>query len=376
MKPSDLTRPDKLIFQGIKILTNTIDFGFYADQKTEAKANAEIIFIGEKKMEKVQSQLYDYNKNEVSVKEDISSYGFLKKLEIDKTYWLNFHGIHDVEIIQTIGKVIKLDRLTVRQILDTTQRPKVEEYDQYLFFSVKSILKGQQGRLKMEQLSFILGSNYLISFQEEISDHFEGIRNKLVEGLGFVRKKKSDYLLGQLLDAILDNYFETIDQINHEISLIENEAINNPDKSTLILLETHKYSAQVIKKALRPFKEALVNILSGHTNLINNDNMKYFKDLGNSSMAAMEEIDATLKTLDGLTNIYFASQSQKMNETMKVLTTVATIFIPLTFIAGIYGMNFEHMPELKNPNGYFYTLGSMGIICAAMLILFKIKKWI
>lgn len=174
----------------------------------------------------------------------------------------------------------------------------------------------------------------------------------------------------------MDNYFETIDQINHEISLIENEAIKNPDKSTLILLETHKYSAQVIKKALRPFKEALVNILSGHANLINNENMKYFKDLGNSSMAAMEEIDATLKTLDGLTNIYFASQSQKMNETMKVLTTVATIFIPLTFIAGIYGMNFEYMPELKNPNGYFYTLGSMGVICAAMLILFKIKKWI
>ena len=376
MKPIDLTRPDKLIFQGIKSLTNSLDFGFYADQKTEAKANAEITFIGEKKMEKVQSQLYDYNKGEVSVKEDVNSYEFLKKHEKGKTYWLNFHGIHDVEIIQNIGDVIDLDRLTIRQILDTTQRPKVEEYHNHLFFSVKSILKGEQGRLKMEHLSFILGSDYLVSFQEEISDHFEGIRNKLMEGLGFVRMKKSDYLLGQLLDAILDNYFETIDQINHEISFIEKEVIKNPDKSTLILLETHKYSAQVIKKALRPFKEALINIMSGHANLISNENMKYYKDLGNSSTAAMEEIDATLKTLDGLANIYFASQSQKMNETMKVLTTVATVFIPLTFIAGIYGMNFENMPELKNPNGYFYTLGSMGIIFVGMLIYFKIKKWI
>lgn len=376
MKPIDLTRPDKLIFQGIKSLTNSIDFGFYADQKAEAKANAEVTFIGEKKMEKVQSQLFDYNSKEVSVSEEVVGYEFLKEQVKGRTYWLNFHGIHDVEIIQKIGNVIDLDRLTIRQILDTTQRPKVEEYDQYLFFSVKSILKVEQGRLKMEHLSFILGSDYLVSFQEEKSDHFEGIRNKLVEGLGFARKKKSDYLLSQLLDAILDNYFETIDQINHEVSLIENEAIKNPDKSTLILLETHKLSAQVIKKALRPFKEALTNIFSGHANLINNDNMKYYKDLSNSSMAAMEEIDATLKTLDGLTNIYFASQSQKMNETMKVLTTVATIFIPLTFIAGIYGMNFEHMPELKNPNGYFYTLGSMGIIFVGMLILFKIKKWI
>lgn len=376
MKPSDLARPDKLIFQGIKSLTNSMSIGFYADQKTEAKANAEITFIGEKKMDNVQSQLYNYDLDNVMVQENISKFEFLKEADRNKISWLNFHGIHDAEIIQSIGNVIDLDRLTIRQILDTTQRPKVEEYDQYLFFSVKSILKGEQGRLKMEHLSFVLGSNFLISFQEEKSDHFEGIRNKLMEGLGFARKKKSDYLLGQLLDAILDNYFETIDQINHEVSLIENEAIKNPDKSTLILLETHKYSAQVIKKALRPFKEALTNIMSGHANLINNDNMKYYKDLGNSSMAAMEEIDATLKTLDGLTNIYFASQSQKMNETMKVLTTVATIFIPLTFIAGIYGMNFEYMPELKHPNGYFYALGSMGVIFVGMLIYFKIKKWI
>ena len=328
------------------------------------------------KMDNVQSQLYNYDLDNVLVQENMSKFEFLKEEDKEKTSWLNFHGIHDAEIIQRIGKVIDLDRLTITQILDTTQRPKVEEYDHYLFFSVKSILKGEQGRLKMEQLSFILGSNYLVSFQEETSDHFEGIRNKLMEGLGFARKKKSDYLLGQLLDAILDNYFETIDQINHEVSLIENEAIKNPDKSTLILLETHKFSAQVIKKALRPFKEALTNIISGHANLINNDNMKYYRDLANSSMAAMEEIDATLKTLDGLTNIYFASQSQKMNETMKVLTTVATIFIPLTFIAGIYGMNFENMPELKHPNGYFYALGSMGIIFVGMLVFFKVKKWI
>jgi magnesium transporter len=136
MKPIDLTRPDKLIFQGIKSLTNSIDFGFYADQKAEAKANAEVTFIGEKKMEKVQSQLFDYNSKEVSVSEEVVGYEFLKEQVKGRTYWLNFHGIHDVEIIQKIGNVIDLDRLTIRQILDTTQRPKVEEYDQYLFFSV------------------------------------------------------------------------------------------------------------------------------------------------------------------------------------------------------------------------------------------------
>lgn len=377
MKPVDLKRPDKLLFQGIKSLTDNINFGLYADKKTEAKANAEIAFIGEQKMEEVQCQLYDYDKEGININENVKDYGFLKNKGSDKSFWLNFHGIHDVALVQGVGGVVGLDRLTLRQILDTTQRPKVEEYENHLFFSVKSILKGEgAGGLKMEQLSFILCSGYLISFQEEISDHFEGIRNKLVEGLGFIRGKKSDYLLAQLLDAILDNYFETIDQINHEVSFLEKEAIKNPDKSTLILLETHKQSAQVIKKALRPFREALTNIIGGHANLIDNDNLKYYRDLANSSMAAVEEIDATLKTLEGLTNIYFASQSQKMNKTMKVLTTVATIFIPLTFIAGIYGMNFENMPELSHPNGYFYTLGAMGFTFTGMLVYFKVKKWI
>ncbi|MEO9804752.1 MAG: magnesium/cobalt transporter CorA [Reichenbachiella sp.] len=375
MRASELIRPDKLILKGIKSLSD-LSQNLYSDKKAEAKANAELTFIGEKKMDKVHNQLYEYNVDSVIKKKQLKNFEFIKSSSESKNYWLNFHGIHEVKIVRKIGELVNLDRLTIRQILDTTQRPKVEEYDQHLFFSVKSIIKEDLGELKIEQLSFILGAHYVISFQEEIGDHFEGTRNKLLEGLGFVRKKKSDYLLSQLLDAILDNYFETIDKMNYEISLIESEVIKNPDKSTLILLERYKSSAQLIKKALRPFKEALINIMNGHANLIKDENLKYFKDLGNSATAAMEEIDTTLKTLDGLTNICFASQSQKMNETMKVLTTVATIFIPLTFIAGIYGMNFDNMPELHHPYGYFYTWGVMGIIFISMLFYFKIKKWI
>jgi magnesium transporter len=375
MKPQDLIRPDKLLFQGIKTLTN-MGHHLYSDEKTEAKAKAELTFIGEKKMDKVYSQLYEYEPETVTKREKIKEFKFVKSPIEGKTYWLNFHGIHDVKIVKKIGEIVNLDRLTIRQILDTTQRPKVEEYNDHLFFSVKSILKEDQGDLKVEQLSFVLSEHYIISFQEEVGDHFEGVRNKLTEGLGFVRKKKSDYLLSQLLDAILDNYFETIDKMNNEILIIEHEVIKNPDKSTLILLEKYKNSAQVIKKALRPFREALINIMEGHANLIKDENLKYFKDLSHSATAAMEEIDATLKMLDGLTNICFASQSQKMNETMKVLTTVATIFIPLTFIAGIYGMNFDNMPELHHPNGYFYTWGVMGTVFIGMLIYFKTRKWI
>lgn len=373
MKPIDITRPDKLLLKGIKTLS-TLGQNLYSDKKSEAKAKAELTFIGQKKMENVETQLYEFNAEAYDIQENLTSFQFLKTPVKSKVYWLNFHGIHDVPLVQKVGKAAHLDRLTIRQILDTTQRPKVEEYEDHLFFSVKSIAKKDE--LEVEQLSFILGAQYAISFQEEMGDHFDGIRNKLIEGLGFVRKRSSDYLLAQLLDGILDNYFETIDQTNAEISLIEKEVINDPDKSTLIVLEKHKQNAQIIKKALSPFKEALTNLMNGDTKLIKAINLKYFKDLNNSAAAAMEEIEATLRTLEGLTNICFASQSQKMNETMKVLTTVSTIFIPLTFIAGIYGMNFDNMPELHHPNGYYYTWGVMGAIFVVMLIYFKIKKWI
>jgi magnesium transporter len=375
MKFFKLKRPDKLLIQGIKSLTD-LSSVLYSDQKNEAKAKAELAFIGEKKMNEVESQLYEYNRDFYSKKESIVDFSFIQSLGKSNNYWLNFHGIHDVKIVENVGKLIGLDRMTIRQILDTTQRPKVEEYDDYLFFSVKSIIKNDEGELNIEQLSFVLGVNCVISFQEEAGDHFEDIRNKLAEGLGSVRKKKTDYLLGQLLDAILDNYFETIDKMNEEIVTIESEALKNPDKTTLFALEAYKRTAQMIKKALGPFKEALLAMMDDHKGLIKKENIKYFRDLSNSASSVIEEIDSTLKTLEGLTNIYFASVSQKMNETMKVLTTVATIFIPLTFIAGVYGMNFDNMPELHHKYGYFMIWGVMILVTIGMLTYFKRKKWL
>ena len=374
MKPTTLIRPDKLLVKGIKTLSSmTLDL--YADEKAEAKAKATLTFIGKKKIDKVRSQLYQYNPDACLKNEKSKDFEFISSPAEDAIYWLNFHGVHNVKVIQTIGGAAGLDRLTIRHILDTTQRPKVEEYDHYLFCSVKSILNKAEGELNVEQLSFILGPHYVISFQEEIGDHFEGIRNKLSEGVGLLRKRKSDYLLSQLLDAILDNYFETIDKMNLEITALEKELFKNPGKDTLVSLEAYKRSAQVIKKALGPFKEALLNILNQRSGLIKRENLRYFKDLANSATAALEEIESTLKMLEGLTNIHFATLSQKMNETMKMLTMVATIFIPLTFIAGVYGMNFENMPELRHRFGYFITLGVMGVIAVGSMIYMRHKKW-
>ena len=373
MKQFDI-RPDKMILSRLKSLTN---FSLsLLEIKKEAKGKGEIAFIGEKKVDTVQTQLYEYDIDGVVTKEKLKDFNFFNELKENKTYWLNFHGLHDVKIIEQLAKTIALDRITVRQTLDTTLRPKVEEYDHYLFFSIKSILKRENNELDVEHLSFVLGKNYVISFQEKKGDHFDHLRNKLVENLGLLRKKGPDFLLSQLLDAILDNYFETIESINGEIHNIEKIVLTDPTQDSLVKLEQLKQMAELVKKSLNPFKEALRVLQNRKTIFIDENSIKYFLDLTNSCLSAIEEVESTTKSLEGLTNIYFSSLSQKMNETMKVLTTVATIFIPLTFIAGVYGMNFENMPELGYKYGYYITWGVMGLVFVGMVIYFKRKKWL
>ena len=385
-KPSNLlhalTHPDEVLIKSLKSLTSItgsitgINFNFYSQLRSEAKGKSELTFIGQKKMDEVQLQLFKYNEIEVIETEKIADYNAIDLSDSTNRYWLNIHGIHDVDLIDQIGRKLELERLTIRHLIDTTQRPKVDDYDDYIFFSVKSVQKGEDQQLKIEQLSFVLGKNFVASFQEEVGDHFDHIRVKLREGLGLARKRECDFLLFQLLDAILDNYFETLDHINHEVALIERETITNPKQSTLLLIEKNKKDVDKIKKSLSPLKEALTNIMKDRTHFIDKKNRKYFRDLKNSCTNAIEEANATYAALESLANIYFSSLSQKMNETMKVLTTVATIFIPLTFIAGIYGMNFENMPELKWRYGYFFIWGVMLTILAGMIIFFKRKKWL
>ena len=377
MSPIDLVRPDKLLFTGLKTLTNLTltPLNMYADLKAQSKGKAEITFIGEKKIEEVKVQLFRFNEDEL-VESSEKDFSDLKNLGDKHIHWLNIHGLHEVELIQELASIMNLDRLSVRHLLDTTQRPKVEEFDDYLFFNVRSILLDEADQLDVEQLSFVLGKGHVISFQEKESDHFDDIRYKIREGIGFVRKRSSDYLLIQLLDAILDNFFETIEDINEDVAELEEQIYKNPKNETLLELEKSKKRADLIKKSLSPLMESLNYILNNRTTFFQQSNLKYLNDLRMSCASALEEADSTSRSLESLANIYYASLSQKMNETMKVLTTVATIFIPLTFIAGIYGMNFQYMPELNYKYGYFVIWGVMIAIFIGMLFYFKRKKWL
>jgi magnesium transporter len=370
-----IRRPDKLLANSLKTLSS-IGQDFYSSQKQKAKAHAELTFIGEQKVEKVESQRFRFNNSSNIVDTSISDFDFLRSPEEGFNYWVNFHGIHDAQLIEGIGQNMGLERLTIRQILDTTQRPKLEQYDHYLFISIKSITKSVEGLIEVEQISFLLGKQFVVSFQEFSGDYFEDIRDKMKNDVGFIRKRSCDYLLNQLLDAILDNFFITLEQMQKEIEKLEKEIYGNPSKSSLIQLETQKASAQMIKRALYPMKEALQSLMNANSAFIKKEHTKFYKDLASSTITAIEEADSMLRSLEGLSNIYFASLSQNMNEVMKVLTTVATIFIPLTFIAGIYGMNFENIPELRYRYGYFIVWGIMLLVTLGMILYFKKKKWI
>ncbi len=373
MSKFNFLRPDKILFTGLKAVGDSL----YSLQKSQAKGEARLTFIGEKRIDDVDAQLFIYNADKAEEVEKAKGIDILNKINKDSIVWLNYHGLHEVEHFEKIAKDVKLDRLTLRQILDTTQRPKVEEFDDYLFFSVKSIQKTKaKSDLEIEQLSFVLFNGYLLSFQEQIGDHFDYIRNKITDDLGLIRKKKADYLLVQLIDSIVDNYFETIDELIKGINELETKILRSPDNTSLLEIEKYKRQVRTIKSSLSPLIESINTVLNGKTKFIEDENIKYFKDIRNSCSSALDQNESINSSLESLTNIYFASLSQKMNQIMKVLTLVSTIFIPLTFIAGIYGMNFEYMPELKYHNAYFIVWGVMISVMIGMAVLFKVKKWL
>ncbi|MFT4737248.1 MAG: magnesium transporter [Cyclobacteriaceae bacterium] len=374
--PNPLRWSDKIVRGAFETLFEW-ESGIYSKEKVKAKNQAELSFFGSEKEFNAEVQLFVFGAHSIDEFNDFRDFKSLNSLDQDKFYWLNFHGVHEVELIESLADALNIDRLTLRHILDTTQRPKMEEFESYIHFMVKSIIVDDKEGLSEEHLSFLLSDRLVISFQEEMGDHFDAIRSKMRENVGFIRKRGVDYLLTQLLDAILDNYFETIETFQNEINILGPSIIlSKPEKKMIISLEAEKKRLQSVRKSLIPFRDAILAILNDGSHLVAEIHTKFFKDLHSNASSGIDELDEQLRTIDGLTNIYFASDSQRMNDVMRVLTTVSTIFIPLTFIAGIYGMNFQYMPELTYHNGYFWVLGSMVLVTLGMLLFFRRRGWL
>jgi magnesium transporter len=327
-------------------------------------------------------QLYKYNATFYSVKQESSSYfadEFLEsELDSDHVAWLNFHGIEDTESIEQLCHKLGIDKLTIESIHKQVRRPKVEEYSKYMSFHVMSALPKELGNpfLHQDQISFLMGENYLISFQDKPSDHFPDVRDRIEKGRGKIRAKGSDFLMFRMLEAIIDNYFEVLEEISSQIEAIDAQLHLTQDKSILASIELEKRKLIELRKIAQPMRDVTNQLENSESPFIQSSNRHYFRSLRSSCMSVLEEIDANKQILEGMANLYYAAQGQRMNEIMRVLTVVSSIFIPLTFIVGVYGMNFEHMPELKYPYGYYSVIAFMFALSIGLVVLFIKRGWI
>jgi magnesium transporter len=327
-------------------------------------------------------QLYKYNSSFYAVEKDEANHfanDFVES-EIDSDYvsWLNFHSLSDRESIDKICSKLAVDKLSIEGIYNNIRRPKVEEYPNYMFFGVKSALTDETdvSTLNQEQITFILGQNYLISFQEKQSDHFTDVRDRIEKGRGKIRSKETDFLLFRMLESIIDNYFEVLEIIADNIALIDAKLHVSETKSIFKEIEIEKRRLIELRKIVQPMRDVTMQLEHSESNLLDRSNFYYFSNLKSACISALEEIDANKQILEGMSNLFYAAQGQRMNEIMKMLTVVSSLFIPLTFIVGVYGMNFDYMPELKWKSGYFIIWGIMLFVILGLMIYFTKKGWL
>lgn len=293
------------------------------------------------------------------------------------TTWINIEGIHDVAIIESVGKQFGLDALMLEDIVNSQHRPKYEDYNESIMIILKTMMINNLVQtVDTGQISLVLGDSWLITFQESGFNHFDIIRNRLRKGMGTIRKRKADFIFYRLIDTTIDNYFIVTELFDDKLEELEKEIMNNPDESVNVELYDLKSKLSLIKKFMIPSREAISAIIRSDSKLINATNEKYFRDVYEHVVQIMDTFDTQRETIGDFLNLYMSALSNRMNQVMKVLTIFATIFIPLTFIAGIYGMNFKIMPELEWEYGYFIVWGLMLVVAASLLYYFRRKKWL
>ncbi|HEX8016160.1 MAG TPA: magnesium/cobalt transporter CorA, partial [Flavobacterium sp.] len=337
-------------------------------------------YTGAHKDHESEMQLFVYDDADVVEYEKFTVLALNSCFDYTKNNWLNIHGLNNIDLIKTIGDHFKLDDFLLADILNTTKRTKLEEQQDVLFFNIKSLLPSEYSDgLKVEQLSFILKDGILISFQEKRSDFFTHIRERIRTHAGIVRTKKVDYLLYLLLDAVMENFYITIEDEEDNIEELIDLTKKGADPIILEKIENHRDNFNFLKRAIVPLRDSLYylkTIKDDDTNsLIQKETFNFFVRLHQKSLELLEQIDSDMSSLESASNFYFSEQSRKMNEIMKTLTIISAIFIPLTFIVGVYGMNFENMPELKTENGYFIVMGTMLLLVIALIIYFKKRRW-
>jgi magnesium transporter len=337
-----------------------------------------LVYTGEQAVGKVDVTLIDYDEQTFEERS-------LQSLDECAVYkarptatWINVEGVNNPVIIEKIGDCFGLHRLVTEDLMNVVQRPKVEDYGDYLFVVLKMLTYDEKdGRIVPEQVSLIVGENFLLSFQEGIKgDVFPLIRDRLRAGKGKTRKMGVDYLAYSLLDALVDGYFVILEKLGERIDLLEEELITRPARSIMEQLYQLKRELLFMHKAVWPLREVVSALVRRESPLIRETTTPYLRDVYDHVVQAIDSVEIYRDMLSTMLDLYLSSVSNRMNEIMKVLTIIATIFMPLTFLAGVYGMNFKHMPELEWQYGYLYVWIIMVAIGVAMGFYFKRKKWL
>jgi len=339
-----------------------------------------LVHVGDLGQHPVRITLIDFDPEHV-VERDVTSFDDCIEFKDTKSVtWVNVEGVHDAPVIERLGECFGLHPLLLEDVMNTEQRPKLEEYESYLYIVVRMLYERPHEEsdtmdIDSEQVSFILGPNIVFTFLEDPGDVFDPVRKRIRENRGRVRKHGSDYLAYVLIDVIVDNYFTVLERFGDLAEDLEQEAMGSPTPETLHKIQRVKRAMFLMRRAVWPLRDVVSALLRGDSPLIKKSTMVFLRDVFDHVVRVVDIVETHREMIAGLMEIYLTNVSNRMNEVMKVLTVIATVFIPLTFIAGVYGMNFDDMPELHWRHGYWYAWAAMLSVGLVMLLYFRRKRW-
>ncbi len=332
-----------------------------------------IAYVGEERTGEVNIETILYDEGSYDKKQGV----YLEELEAEKVNWFNIDGVHDTILLERVGRKFDIHQLLLEDIANTTQRPKTEVYDQYIYQCIKMITYNKDNQdLIQEQVSIILTKNAVITFQEKTGDVFGNVRYRIENSRGRIRTVGNDYLFYVLIDSIIDHYFVVVESIGDYLDELEDEVFDDPQEDSLHRIQQNKRLLLNLRRAVFPLRESISRLLKEEGDLIEHRTHAFLQDAYDHCIQIIETVESYREINTGLKDMYLSSVSHKMNQIMQVLTIVSSIFIPMTFVAGIYGMNFQHIPELTWEHGYLYFWGIMFVMFISLLGFFKWKKWL
>jgi magnesium transporter len=335
-----------------------------------------VVFVGEKKVEEIRITIIDYDENQYEEREVKNIEDCFPYKDTPSISWINIDGVHQIDVIEKLGGHFVLHPLLQEDVVSTHQRPKLDEFDDHLFIVLRMFFFNEaKNELEGEQISLIVGANFVISFQERQGDVFEQVRERLRNGKGRIRRKGSDYLAYSLVDAIVDSYYSILERLGENIETLQEQLVAEPKQKYLETIQLLKRDMLFFRKSVYPLREVISGLAKSESTLIKEDVLVYVRDVYDHVIQAVDTIETFRDMLSAMLDIYLSSASNRMNEVMKVLTIIATIFIPMTFLAGVYGMNFKYMPELEWKYAYLFFWIVVSGILIAMVAYFKRKKW-